>query len=51
VVNAAGEPPAAYRSQALARLREEGCPLSDDGAADDVAARVLVRRALWWPEP
>lgn len=51
VVNAAGEPPAGYRSEALALLREEGCPLTDDERADDVAARVVVRRALWWPEP
>src|SRR5665648_743543 len=41
VVNAAGQPPA--------RLREEGCPLTDDEQPDDVDARVVVRRAVWWP--
>lgn len=45
VVNAAGEPPARYRADAVARLRDEGCPLTGEGAA----ARVAVRRALWWP--
>lgn len=47
VVNASGEPPAQYRSEALAALRSEGCPLRDD---DDVVARVELRRAIWWPE-
>lgn len=46
VVNAAGEPPAPYRRDAVARLRAEGCPLTSD--ADD--ARVVLRRAVWWPE-
>lgn len=49
VVNAAGRPPVHHRREALARLREEGCPLSDDGRADDPDARVVLRRALWWP--
>ena len=49
VVNAAGRPPAHHRSQALALLRSEGCPLSDDGRAQDQDARVVLRRALWWP--
>lgn len=49
VVNAAGRPPRALRSRALAALRSEGCPLSDDGEADDVDARVVLRRAVWWP--
>jgi alkylated DNA nucleotide flippase Atl1 len=51
VVNASGLPPAFKRTEALAVLRSEGCPLSDDGAADDVEARVVLRRALWWPTP
>src|SRR5665647_1999316 len=60
VVNAAGQPPARLRGTALARLREEGCPLTDDEQADDeqsddeqpndVDARVVVRRAVWWPD-
>lgn len=55
VVNAAGQPPARLRVTALARLREEGCPLtddeqSDDVQSDDVDARVVVRRAVWWPD-
>ena len=50
VVNAAGHPPPAHRADALARLRSEGCPLSDDGRATDPDARVVLRRALWWPE-
>ena len=49
VVNAAGRPPAHHRSRALALLREEDCPLSDDGCAQDEDARVLLRLALWWP--
>lgn len=49
VVNAAGRPPVHDRAEALARLREEGCPLSDDGCAADPEARVVLRRALWWP--
>lgn len=44
VVDAAGRPPAAYRHDALARLRAEGCPLTGDD--DD---RVLLRTAVWWP--
>lgn len=48
VVNASGEPPAPYRSEALAALRSEGCPLRDYD--DDVVARVELRRAMWWPE-
>ena len=50
VVNASGRPPAAYRDDALARLRSEGCPLTDDGQAGDTDARVVLRRALWWPD-
>ncbi len=45
VVNASGEPPAAYRGDAVRRLRAEGCPLT--GPGDD--ARVLLRTAVWWP--
>lgn len=44
VVNTRGEPAPAYRDEALARLREEGCPLTADGR------RVDLRRAGWWPE-
>ncbi|WP_149202072.1 MGMT family protein [Actinotalea subterranea] len=50
VVNASGHPPVAHRERALAALRQEGCPLSDDGAADDTGARVVLRRAVWWPD-
>ena len=50
VVDAAGHPPAHHRSRALSLLREEGCPLSDDGRAGDPDARVVLRAALWWPE-
>jgi alkylated DNA nucleotide flippase Atl1 len=50
VVNASGEPPASYRAEAMARLRDEGCPLTDDERADDDAARVALRLALWWPD-
>lgn len=50
VVNASGRPPTALRAEALALLRGEGCPLSDDGAADDVDARVVLSRAMWWPQ-
>lgn len=46
VVNAAGEPPAPYRADALDRLRAEGTPVTT--AADD--ARVVLRAAVWWPE-
>lgn len=46
VVNAAGRPPLPYRREAIERLRAEGCPLAGDGAD----ARVVLRRALWWPE-
>jgi len=49
VVDATGRPPAALRAQALERLRAEGCPLTDDGRARDLDARVVLRRALWWP--
>ena len=49
VVNASGEPPAPYRADAIAALRGEGCPLTDETADDDVA-RVALRRALWWPD-
>lgn len=38
VINAAGLPPAHKRAQALALLRAEGCPMSDDG--DRVRLRV-----------
>lgn len=48
VVNAAGQPPRPYRRDALARLRAEGCPLTDPEDPDE--ARVVLRRALWWPE-
>jgi alkylated DNA nucleotide flippase Atl1 len=47
VVNASGQPPAAYRADAVARLRAEGCPLTPGGDDD---ARVLLRAALWWPD-
>jgi methylated-DNA-protein-cysteine methyltransferase related protein len=49
VVNASGEPPAAYRSDALETLRSEGCPLRED-AADHRTTRVDLRRAIWWPD-
>lgn len=45
VVNASGEPPAAHRTEALRRLRAEGCPLTSPH--DD--ARVVLRAAVWWP--
>lgn len=45
VVSASGEPPAAHRTEALRRLRTEGCPLTS--ARDD--ARVVLRSAVWWP--
>lgn len=44
VVNVRGEPAPACRDEAIARLREEGCPLIADGS------RVDLRRAGWWPE-
>jgi alkylated DNA nucleotide flippase Atl1 len=47
VVNAAGEPPAAHRTQALAALRSEGCPLREHAAGDPA---VDLRRAMWWPD-
>ena len=50
IVNASGRPPQALYAQALVHLREESCPLTDDGCAEDVAARVVLRRALWWPD-
>ena len=46
VVNASGNPPAAHRTDAVRRLRAEGCPLS----SDDDDARVVLRRAVWWPD-
>lgn len=46
VVDASGRPPAAHRSAALARLRAEGCALT----SGDDDARVVLRRAFWWPE-
>src|SRR5674476_1363588 len=49
VLNAARRRPARLRVMALARLREEGSPLTDDAQVDDVDARVGVRRAVWWP--
>lgn len=49
VVNAAGEPPAAARSEALARLRADGCPLTPDDPRRG-AVRVDLRRAFWWPD-
>jgi methylated-DNA-protein-cysteine methyltransferase-like protein len=49
VVNAGGRPPVAHRTRALAALRAEGCPLSDDGRAQDELAHVVLRRAIWWP--
>jgi len=48
VVNASGQPPRPYRRDALARLRAEGCPLTEPEDPDE--ARVVLRRALWWPE-
>ncbi len=50
VVDASGRPPARHRARALDLLRAEGCPLSDDGRADDPEARVVLRRASWWPD-
>ncbi|WNB86751.1 MGMT family protein [Cellulomonas sp. ATA003] len=44
VVNAAGRPPAAHATRALAAWRAESTPLTADGA------RVDLRRALWWPD-
>jgi alkylated DNA nucleotide flippase Atl1 len=44
VTNAAGAPPPPYASDALAHLRDEGTPLTADGA------RVALRRAVWWPQ-
>lgn len=46
VVNASGAPPVAYRADAVARLRAEGCPLTSSG--DD--ARVVLAAAVWWPQ-
>lgn len=40
VVNAAGEPPAHHRLAALAELRAEACPLTDDGRVRLSAARL-----------
>ena len=45
VVNASGEPPARFRAEAVVRLAGEGCPLT----SDDGGGRVVLRRALWWP--
>ncbi|HEY3437195.1 MAG TPA: MGMT family protein [Actinotalea sp.] len=50
VVNASGRPPQAHYARALERLREESCPLTDDGRAGDPDARVVLRRAIWWPD-
>ncbi|MBF0686776.1 MAG: MGMT family protein [Cellulomonas sp.] len=44
VVTAAGRPPACHEGRALAHLRAEGTPLTDDGE------RVRVREAVWFPE-
>lgn len=49
VVNASGEPPAHHRAEAMALLRDEGCPLTDE-TADDDDARVALRSAMWWPD-
>lgn len=51
VVDASGRPPARYRSDAVAALRAEDCPLTDAHGPDDPEARVVLRAALWWPEP
>ncbi|MDO8107254.1 MGMT family protein [Isoptericola sp. b441] len=48
VVNAAGCPPRAWRREALEGLRREGCPLTAPPDPDD--ARVVLGRALWWPD-
>ncbi len=45
VVNAAGLPPAPYRTDAVGRLRAEGVRLT----SDDDDARVVLRSAVWWP--
>lgn len=50
VVNAAGLPPAFKRDEALAMLRDEGCPMTDDERAQAATPRVALRRALWWPD-
>ncbi len=50
VVNASGLPPAFKRAEALAVLRAEGCPVSDDERAEAPEPRVVLRRALWWPD-
>lgn len=50
VVNAGGLPPAHKRTEALAVLRDEGCPVTDDEGADAAVPRVVLRRALWWPD-
>jgi alkylated DNA nucleotide flippase Atl1 len=44
VVNAAGSPPGAHLSIALAKLEREGTPLNDAGT------RVDLRAAMWWPD-
>jgi len=44
VVNAAGSPPAAHLSLALAALEREGTPRTAQGL------RVALRAALWWPD-
>jgi alkylated DNA nucleotide flippase Atl1 len=44
VVNAAGAPPARLEARALAELRAEGTPLTNDGR------RVALRRAIWFPD-
>lgn len=43
VVDASGRPPARHLAQALAHLRDEGTPLTRDGA------RVALRAAVWFP--
>lgn len=50
VVNASGEPPARLHEVALRHLRADGCPLSDDERAEQERPRVVLRRALWWPD-
>lgn len=50
VVNASGDPPARLREEAVRRLRAEGCPLTDDERAEQPRPRVVLRRALWWPD-
>ncbi|MDM7855969.1 MGMT family protein [Cellulomonas alba] len=44
VVNASGAPPPRHELRALAELRAEGTPLTNDGR------RVALRRAIWFPD-